>query len=72
MTHQSDLRAHRFYLADQDRAAIAKIRECMQLDSGALAVRLAIRDLAKRLDAGQPEGQEADPVNVPASANIPG
>ena len=45
----TDLRAQLFDLADQDREAIARIRERLKINSNALAVRLALRSLAKRL-----------------------
>lgn len=53
MNNPSNLRASLFDLADQDRAALARIRERLELNSNALAVRVAIRELARRLDAGQ-------------------
>jgi len=53
MDTHSNLRASLFDLADRDRAAIARIRERLELNSNALAVRIAIRELARRLDAGQ-------------------
>jgi DNA-binding transcriptional regulator YiaG len=49
---EAHLKAQLFDLADQDREAIARIRERLQLNSSALAVRLAIRDLARRLEEG--------------------
>ena len=49
MDSPSNLKAHLFDLGDQDREALARIRERMQLTSNALAVRIAIRALAKRL-----------------------
>lgn len=49
------LRPHLFDLADKDRQCLARIRERLQLNSNALAVRLAIRSLAKRLS--DPEAQ---------------
>lgn len=51
-----NLKAQLFDLADQDRAAIARIRERLELNSNALAVRVAIRELARRL--GEPESKE--------------
>jgi hypothetical protein len=54
----SSLKAQLFDLADQDRAAIARIRERLELNSNALAVRLAIRELARRLEAGQLPAQQ--------------
>lgn len=44
-----NLKAQLFDLADQDREALALIREDLQLTSNALAVRIAIRSLAKKL-----------------------
>ena len=44
-----NLRASLFDLGDQDREAIARIRERLELNSNALAVRIAIRALARRL-----------------------
>ena len=38
-----------FFLGDVDRAAIQRIREELELPSSALAIRLAIRQLAERL-----------------------
>ena len=46
----SNLKAQLFDLADQDREALARIREHLELSSNALAVRLAIRELARRLE----------------------
>jgi hypothetical protein len=46
----SSLRLHSFDLADQDREAIKRIRERLEINSNALAVRLAIRSLANRLN----------------------
>jgi hypothetical protein len=50
MNSPSSLKAHLFDLADQDRTALATIREQMELDSNALAVRIAIRNLARQLN----------------------
>jgi hypothetical protein len=44
-------KAQLFDLYDQDREAIARIRELQGLNSNALVVRLALRELRKRLDA---------------------
>jgi hypothetical protein len=44
-----NLKAHLFDLADQDRQCLAQIRESTQINSNALIVRLAIRNLAKQL-----------------------
>ncbi len=60
MANPSNLKATLFDLADRDRAAIARIRERLELKSNALAVRLAIRDLARRLDTCRP--QESSPA----------
>lgn len=49
MDSAGNLKLHSFDLADQDVAALAQIREKLELPSNALAVRLAIRSLAKRL-----------------------
>ena len=57
-----NLRRQLFHLADVDRAALVQIRETLELDSNALAVRLAIRYLAKRLSdpkrLSNPENQK--------------
>jgi hypothetical protein len=50
MGSPSNLKAHLFDLADQDRECLQRIRERLEIDSNALAVRLAIRSLAKRLN----------------------
>jgi hypothetical protein len=48
------LRIHSFDLGDQDRARLDRIKKRLQLKSTALAIRLAIRDLAERLvDPGE-------------------
>ena len=44
------LRAQLFDLADQDRECLTLIREKLDIDSNALAVRLSIRALARRLN----------------------
>jgi hypothetical protein len=49
MDNPSNLKAHLFDLADQDREALACIKKRLGLSSSALAVRLAIRDFARRL-----------------------
>lgn len=49
MGSPGNLKLHAFDLADQDREALARIRERLGLTSNALAVRVALRDLAKRL-----------------------
>lgn len=49
MNNPSNLKAHLFDLADQDRAALTLIRDRLEINSNALAVRLAIRDLARKL-----------------------
>jgi len=48
-----NLRAQLFDLADQDREALALIRQKLEIGSSALAVRLAIRNLARRLSDPQ-------------------
>ena len=51
-THDTgNLRRQVFHLADQDRAALAIIRAETGWPSDALTVRLALRELAKRLNA---------------------
>jgi hypothetical protein len=50
MAIPSDLKLHSFDLADQDRECLKRIRSRLEIDSNALAVRLAIRELAKRLN----------------------
>lgn len=49
MDSPGNLRLHSFDLADEDREGLACIRERLGLTSNALAVRLAIRALARRL-----------------------
>ena len=58
----SNLKAHLFDLADRDREALAVIREKLELDSNALAVRLSIRALARRL---------SDPAQLGENREIP-
>lgn len=53
MTPAGGLKRTCFHLGDQDRAAISRICDRLDLPSSALAIRIAIRDLAKRLEAGQ-------------------
>jgi hypothetical protein len=53
-------KASLFDLYPQDRAAIARIRERLELHSNALVVRIALRDLARRLE----EGQKKVPLEV--------
>lgn len=45
----SSLKLHSFDLADEDRAALARIRAHLQLNSNALAIRVAIRTLDREL-----------------------
>jgi len=56
-------KASLFDLYPQDFEALAHIRESMDLNSNALAVRLSIRSLAKRLNnparLSEPEGLKA-------------
>ena len=49
----ANLRRACIFLGDEDRAAIERIRRRLQLNSDGLAVRQAIRSLAKRLEASQ-------------------
>jgi hypothetical protein len=49
MGNPSNLHPHLFDLADQDRECLVRIRQRLEINSNALAVRLAIRELAKRL-----------------------
>ena len=64
MASAGNLKAHLFDLADEDRKCLERIKERLQLGSSALAVRIAIRELAKRL--AEPESkkpaQEGDHV----------
>jgi DNA-binding transcriptional regulator YiaG len=60
MTSPSNLKAQLFDLADQDREAIRRIRERLEIHSNALAVRLAIRELARRLEDGNIKPSEQD------------
>jgi hypothetical protein len=53
MDSPGNLKLHSFDLADQDREALTRIREGLGLTSNALAVRLAIRDLARRLSRSE-------------------
>jgi hypothetical protein len=46
---RSALKRQLFHLADQDRDALVFIREELQLSSDALAVRIGIRELNRRL-----------------------
>jgi hypothetical protein len=58
-----NLRLCSFDLGDQDRKALTRIRERMGLTSNALAVRVALRDLAKRLS--EPETAATIPADQP-------
>jgi hypothetical protein len=49
MYSPGNLKLHSFDLSDQDREALANIRERLGLTSNAVAVRTAIRELARRL-----------------------
>ena len=53
-------KAQLFDLYPKDRAALERIKERLQLSSSALALRMAIRDLARRLDANQTEAPAQD------------
>jgi len=46
----TNLKAQLFDLADQDRECLESIKARLELTSSALAVRVAIRDLARRLE----------------------
>jgi hypothetical protein len=50
MASPGNLKLHSFDLADQDRQCLERIKQRLELTSNALAVRVALRDLAKRLD----------------------
>lgn len=54
----SNLKLHSFDLGDQDREALVYIREHLGLTSHALAVRVAIRELASQLKAQEIEEQK--------------
>jgi hypothetical protein len=54
MNKGGNLKLHSFDLADEDRGALAFIRETLGISSNALAVRMAIRELANRLKEEQP------------------
>jgi hypothetical protein len=68
MDNRSDLRAHLFDLADQDRECLERIKQRLEINSSALAVRLALRSLAKRLNnpTGLPDKCDANPVVTPS------
>jgi hypothetical protein len=61
MESPGNLKLHSFDLADQDRTALANIRKRLGLTSNALAVRIAIRDLARRLNEPV-KASEAEPT----------
>jgi hypothetical protein len=49
MASPGNLKLHSFDLADQDRRCLERIKQRLEISSSALAVRIAIRDLARRL-----------------------
>jgi hypothetical protein len=51
-------RAQLFDLYPRDRECLERIKAKLELDSSALAVRLAIRELAKRLSEPQKESEQ--------------
>ena len=53
-----NLKAYLFDLAEKDIEALAFIRETLEINSNALAVRLAIRELARRLKEKQMQGKD--------------
>ena len=64
MNSPGNLKLHSFDLADQDRKALLKIRAHLGLNSNALAVRLAIRDLARRLNEPENADQEGSTLQT--------
>jgi hypothetical protein len=72
MATASNLKAHLFDLSDFDRECLIRIRERLEVSSNALAVRMAIRSLAKRLaDPSEvPENNNVSPVVAPVAATI--
>jgi hypothetical protein len=56
--NNSNLKVHCFDLADRDIEALAFIRGELELPSNALAVRIAIRELARRLKEKQMQGKD--------------
>jgi len=62
------------YLGDQDRKHIEQIKDRLQLDSSALAIRVALSDLAKRLGENKPPLMDTNeqPLQDDAPHTIPG
>ena len=56
MSSPGNLKLHSFDLGDEDRACLTRIRQRLELSSNALAVRLALRSLAARLNDEHPPG----------------
>jgi len=54
MSSAGGLKRSCFHLGDQDRAALSRICERLDLPSSALAIRIALRLLDKRLEENQP------------------
>ena len=65
MDSPGNLKLHSFDLADQDREALARIRKGLGINSNALAVRLAIRDLARRLIESEKTDKEGKSLAQP-------
>jgi hypothetical protein len=53
MNKGGNIKTHLFDLADEDREALVFIRETLGISSNALAVRMAIREMANRLKEEQ-------------------
>lgn len=60
----TNLKAQLFDLADQDRACLERIKARLEIQSSALAVRIAIRDLAKRLSQPEQLREPASPTSA--------
>jgi hypothetical protein len=56
--NKSTLKRHLFNLAEEDREALAFIRKELELSSDALTVRIALRELARRLKEKKTQGKD--------------
>jgi hypothetical protein len=63
----TDLRAQLFDLSDLDRECLERIKQRLELQSSALAVRISIRELARRLGEAETKAPELaqDPEALP-------
>jgi hypothetical protein len=65
------LKRHSFHLGNQDLAALKIIQDRMGLPSAALAIRVSLRNLARRLEANKPPTPDEPDPGVSAETGEP-